>query len=1500
MNKTRTVLLLLTFLSVTPGMAQLREVPRANPLMNGGVPEVRDTAQVRIIPAPACVVKYPGTFTFDAHTIIVVDPAIQQECRFLEDYLKQNTHWHNKIQYSRFSDNGNVHTFVTADSNIKPDSVITHDNADGPTVIITAAGAEKLPESGYRLRISATGITLTGRGAGLFYGIQSLIQLFPVEAGPAAVLPCVEIVDQPRFAYRGMMLDVSRHFFSVGDVKKVIDLMARYKLNNFHWHLTDNQGWRIAIKKYPLLTTVGSNRWLTKFHDNRDWLDSVPYGGFYTREDIREVVAYATQRHINIIPEIEMPGHSQAALRAYPALKCQAPAGVKNNDAYEVLYRPSEETFRFLEDVLSEVAELFPGKYIHIGGDEVNTAPWKNDPLCRQLIRDRQLKDEHGLQGYFIQRIGKFLQSKGKQLIGWDEMLDSGLPPEAVLMSWRSEEGGIAAARLHHPVIMSPEPRGMYFDVYQSTSATEPVNRWGYAPLELTYGYDPLPVMEEKNLNRARHKQTDDVDSLPALLTADEQRYILGVQANIWTEWIATPAKLQYMILPRMLALAEVAWSPVHQKDFKRFYNDALPTHLARLEQEGFNYRVPPAAGVRDTMMIGADFTFALSTIVPGAKIYYTLNGRIPDDTDLEYTGPLHFLVPENEKRELRTLVITPGGRRSIASRTVMYNRSPAPPVAVVSPQNGIGYTLLSGHFNDIGALACGTVKARGISTAFDIAAFRKAGTPFGLIYEGFIRIDNTGIYNFSLASVDASQLFIDSEMVADNAVPHVRFDRTGAMPLMKGYHRIRLTYLDTGKPKYLLKLVVTGPNNKKEDLSRLLCYASADVVKPANIAADDTVAPGPAILLKNPIAASLPRIYDSLSPERIGPAFMAAAAEKAAAIHLPEDKPGWEKYRHDLKEKIIKSTRVLIDHQLPLRMQQTGVVKQNGYEIRNIFFQTRPGVYATANLFVPDGKGPFPAVITMSGHSPNGRLYEKYQAVGQTLALNGYVSLNIDPWGAGERTTTHGVFEYHGANIGASLMDIGETLMGMQLTDNIRGVDLLASLPFVDNKNIGATGASGGGNQTMYLAALDERVKAAVPVVSVGTFESYVMRNNCICELLPDGLTYTEEAGLLAMVAPRAIKMCNGNKDSNPTFFPSEMLRSFNKARPVFETLGAGNNIRYQVFDLPHGYEQQDREAMLGWFNLHLKGKGDGSPAEEKTLQPVTEAQLMVFAKGQRDAGVKSTVAFCEQQGVDQQQALLSEKVIRTHVKQQELRNILRRKKAATLKKVDTLAGTKDWDRFVLELTDGQQLPLLHRAPGNGAGYTIICHPGGKDSIDPVLINECVQKGMGIVIVDLPGTGENNAAAATAFDAKLVPFHTLSRTSLWLGKTVMGQWVTALQSTLFFLRQYRHAATICIDGAKECGLAALFLSVLTRDADQVILRDAPLSYLLSGGVTDYYSMAIHLPGIIGWGDVVLAAAMSRAQATFITPRTISGSPLGADALQQFNATTALLKQRLR
>ena len=380
-------------------------------------------------------------------------------------------------------------------------------------------------------------------------------------------------------------------------------------------------------------------------------------------------------------------------------------------------------------------------------------------------------------------------------------------------------------------------------------------------------------------------------------------------------------------------------------------------------------------------------------------------------------------------------------------------------------------------------------------------------------------------------------------------------------------------------------------------------------------------------------------------------------------ANQLPGNMKDWEMRRAELRNVIIKKTGVVINHNLALNIKETGTIQMKGYSIKKITFQTRPGIYATANLYIPDGKGPFPAVIFMIGHWLKGKIdTEGPQAVGHSLALNGYVCLSIDPWGSGERTTIHGIFEDHGDenNLGSSLMNIGETLMGMEISDNMRGVDLLCSLPYVDSKNIGATGASGGGNQTMWLTALDERIKAAMPVVSVGTFQSYIMGTPCICEVVADAFDMTEEAGILALIAPRAIKMCNHKKDDNPVFFPSEMIRSYNNAKPIFKLYGAEDNITYQLFDLPHGYMAEDREAVLGWFDLHLKGIGNGSPKKEIPFELLPEEQLMVFPKGQRDADVTGTVEYCKRRGNELRSVFLNTTSTNAAIKRKELRNIL------------------------------------------------------------------------------------------------------------------------------------------------------------------------------------------------------------------------------------------------
>jgi hexosaminidase len=432
--------------------------------------------------------------------------------------------------------------------------------------------------------------TTAARPAGLFYATQTLRQLMPVEvelparvtAAPADrhrqpvngvewIIQGVTIQDSPRFTYRGMHLDVSRHFFPVEFVKKFIDGLASYKMNRFHWHLTEDQGWRIEIKKYPRLTEIGAWRKETMVEKNFDPYvgDGIPYGGFYTQDEVREIVAYAAERHVTVVPEIEMPGHSTAALAAYPELACtEGPFevstiwGVKDD-----IYCPSEKTFAFLEDVLTETMELFPSEYIHIGGDEVPKRRWEESELAQEVMRREGLADEHELQSYFIRRIEAFLLSHGRRLIGWDEILEGGLAPEATVMSWRGMEGGIEAARQGHDVIMTPTDHA-YFDYYQGPAEEEPLAIGGYLPLEKVYELEPVP--EE--------------------LTEEEGKHILGAQGNVWTEYIKTADHAEYMTFPRLLAMAEVGWTPAERKDWDDF-NRRVGSHVERLDARGFNFR---------------------------------------------------------------------------------------------------------------------------------------------------------------------------------------------------------------------------------------------------------------------------------------------------------------------------------------------------------------------------------------------------------------------------------------------------------------------------------------------------------------------------------------------------------------------------------------------------------------------------------------------------------------------------------------------------------------------------------------------------------------------------------------------------------------------------------------------------------------------------------------------------------------------------------------------
>jgi hexosaminidase len=443
-------------------------------------------------------------------------------------------------------------------------------------VLLSAQGApESLGGEGYALSVTPEGIVVRARAAaGAFRGVQTLLQLLPVE-GRAESLACLEIEDKPRFAWRGLMLDVGRYFYPKECILAFLDILAAHKFNVFHWHLNEDQGWRLEIKAFPKLTEVGAWRRETVYGHNRIEApgDGVRHGGFYSQDDVREIVAYAAERYITVVPEIEMPGHCQAVLASYPELACvDEPLEVSTRwGIHKNVYNAGkEEVFEFLEKVLEEVLELFPSKYIHIGGDECPKEQWKANELCRKRIRDEGLKDEDELQSWFIRRIERFVNGRGRKLLGWDEILEGGLAPNATVMSWRGIEGGVAAAQAGHDVVMTPN-EWCYLDYYQGDPAREPLAIGSMLPLERVYEFEPIP----------------------AELSAEEGGRVLGGQGNVWTEYMPTFKQVEYMTLPRAAALAEVFWSPKSDRDFGAFRSRLEPL-LARYAKRGWIYR-PPA-----------------------------------------------------------------------------------------------------------------------------------------------------------------------------------------------------------------------------------------------------------------------------------------------------------------------------------------------------------------------------------------------------------------------------------------------------------------------------------------------------------------------------------------------------------------------------------------------------------------------------------------------------------------------------------------------------------------------------------------------------------------------------------------------------------------------------------------------------------------------------------------------------------------------------------------
>jgi hexosaminidase len=681
-------------------------------------------ASVSIVPRPVALKPSAGTFVLNGQTRIL---AMDRESRktaglFNEFLLKRN----------------GLHLRITADRP-KRENYIS----------FSQVGGRSLPGEGYRMVIGAKSIRVIGQPAGLFYGMQTLTQLLP-SGQPAIELPDLDITDHPRFGYRGVLLDVGRHFFSVTYLKKLLDLAAQYKINRFHWHLTDDEGWRIEIKKYPRLTA-----------------DHTADGEYYTQEQVKDIVAYAQARFITVVPEIEMPGHSGAAVRAYPQLACTP-------SAHANVLCPTEETFTFLQNVLSEVAVLFPGRYLHIGGDEVQKDSWRQSAEAQAIMKREGLKDEDELQSYFVRRMERFLTAKGKLTIGWDEILEGGLAPNAIVMSWRGEGGGIEAARQRHKVIMSPSDY-CYFDYNQGDPKREPASIGGFIPLEKAYGYDPIPKEMKGN----------------------EREYILGAQANVWTEYIATPDYLEYMLFPRLLAFSEAVWSPIEGKDYGDFQR-RLPYQFDRLEKQDVHFRIPEPEGLKDFYTTTDDHAAVeLSSRVPAARIYYTLDGSQPTDSSTRYQSPLQIPLQLDQKSVLNLVVVAPGGRRSVVYGATFVRRSYRDAIHVDAKQPGLTFALYDGKFTSAQSIEQGAPAARGIASSFDLPQFGRA-VDYGISFEGFLTVQSDDFYRFAVESDDGSVLEVDDEVVVDNDGNHPSRVVTGHIPLRQGVHKLKLKYFQS------------------------------------------------------------------------------------------------------------------------------------------------------------------------------------------------------------------------------------------------------------------------------------------------------------------------------------------------------------------------------------------------------------------------------------------------------------------------------------------------------------------------------------------------------------------------------------------------------------------------------------------------------------------------------------------------------------------------------
>lgn len=712
---------------------------------------------INIIPTPQSLVQQDGFFRLNSHTAIT---AVSPEAKTIAEFFaaKMRTSTGLDIQVA---EKGNI--LLSLDSSL-----------DVPN------------DEGYSLEVSKDAVKVVAKTTqGLFYGMQSFLQLLPAEIespskvnGIAWQAPAVSIKDAPRFGYRGIMLDPCRHFMPAENVKKYIDVLSLFKINRIHWHLTDDQGWRIEIKKYPKLTEIGSKR-----IDG----EGTEYGGYYTQEEIKDIVKYAADHFITVVPELELPGHEMAAIAAYPNLSCKGEPGTPRIiwGVEDIVMCPGkEDMFTFLQDVIDEMVPLFPSEYFHIGGDECPKTSWKNCPLCQKRIKEEGLKAdgkhsaEEKLQSYVIQRMEKYLETKGKKIIGWDEILEGGLAPSATVMSWRGEEGGIAAALMDHTVIMTPGGNGMYLDAYQGDPKIEPVTIGGYTLLEKTYSYNPIP------------------DTLAAMGKSD---YILGVQGNTWSEYMYDESKRDYMIFPRILAVAEIGWTNLDRKDYKDFER-RIENAYVRLDGHAINYHIPlpeQPNGSCNFVAFTDKASLEFKTTRP-IKMVYTLDGSEPTPASTAYTAPIEI----SETTTLKIASVLPSGKMSPVLTIQVEKQSLAPAKEVAQTTPGLNMEVTDGMYLNVKELEAAKKETKKsvikdlkeIRSVVETSESMRGVNQYAAVATGYVNIPEDGVY---FISSDLEEVWIDGKLLVNNGGEVKRFSRhDNSVALAKGLHEIKAVFL--------------------------------------------------------------------------------------------------------------------------------------------------------------------------------------------------------------------------------------------------------------------------------------------------------------------------------------------------------------------------------------------------------------------------------------------------------------------------------------------------------------------------------------------------------------------------------------------------------------------------------------------------------------------------------------------------------------------------------